>query len=176
VDSDLDKNSLQNLHRKIFLRGYLNKLCSEPSKIEFWGYLEKVGMMHVGQGQAHALHIEYVYVGVTVCFVQDFITEAVLSHLRLKMDLKIALVKVVHDSSGSENEIKDPAMAARTCSSNNLVTSPSGSDDDDALWNGMKRVNRDGPLKDRSDAKDLPSACPVAHSAIPRVTRTSIVS
>jgi hypothetical protein len=27
----------------MFLRAYLNKLCSDPSKMEFWEYLDKVG-------------------------------------------------------------------------------------------------------------------------------------
>lgn len=31
------------MHRKMFLRAYLNKLCSDPSTMEFWYYLDKVG-------------------------------------------------------------------------------------------------------------------------------------
>ncbi|EOA92117.1 uncharacterized protein SETTUDRAFT_86139 [Exserohilum turcica Et28A] len=95
VDTDLNENSPQILHRKMFLRGYLTKLCSDPSKMEFWEYLDKVGMMHVGQGRAHALHVEYVHIGVTLSFVQDILTEAVLSHPRLHMERKIALVKAL---------------------------------------------------------------------------------
>lgn len=38
-----DENSPQILHRKMFLRAYLTKLCSDPSKMEFWEYLDKVG-------------------------------------------------------------------------------------------------------------------------------------
>ena len=37
------EESPQILHRKMFLRGYLNKLCSDPTKMEFWEYLDKVG-------------------------------------------------------------------------------------------------------------------------------------
>ena len=43
VEQNLDEDSPQILHRKLFLRGYLNKLCSDPSKMEFWEYLDKVG-------------------------------------------------------------------------------------------------------------------------------------
>lgn len=39
----LDENSPQIQHRKMFLRAYLSKLCSDPSKMEFWEYLDKVG-------------------------------------------------------------------------------------------------------------------------------------
>lgn len=47
VDEFPDEDSPQIRYRKMFLRGYLQKLCSDPSKFEFWEYLDKVGMMHV---------------------------------------------------------------------------------------------------------------------------------
>jgi hypothetical protein len=43
LDKQPDENSPQILHRKKFLRGYLIKLCSDPKKMEFWEYLDKVG-------------------------------------------------------------------------------------------------------------------------------------
>lgn len=43
LDEVPDENSPQILHRKMFLRAYLTKLCSDPSKMEFWEYLDKVG-------------------------------------------------------------------------------------------------------------------------------------
>ena len=43
VDPNLKEDSPQILHRKMFLRAYLNKLCSDPSTMEFWYYLDKVG-------------------------------------------------------------------------------------------------------------------------------------
>lgn len=43
VDPALTENSPQILHRKMFLRAYLTKLCSDPSTMEFWYYLDKVG-------------------------------------------------------------------------------------------------------------------------------------
>lgn len=36
-----DGNIIQN--RKIFLRRYLTKLNSDPTKMEYWEYLDKVG-------------------------------------------------------------------------------------------------------------------------------------
>ncbi|KAF2833795.1 hypothetical protein CC86DRAFT_442157 [Ophiobolus disseminans] len=105
VDPNLSESSPQIMHRKMFLRGYLNKLCSDPSKMEFWQYLDKVGMMHVGQGRAHPLHVEYVHIGVTLSFVQDILTEAVLSHPRLKMDRKIALVKALSKVIWIQNDL-----------------------------------------------------------------------
>jgi hypothetical protein len=43
LEKQPDENSPQILHRKKFLRGYLIKLCSDPKKMEFWEYLDKVG-------------------------------------------------------------------------------------------------------------------------------------
>lgn len=105
VDPNLNENSPQILHRKMFLRGYLNKLCSDPSKMEFWEYLDKVGMMHVGQGRAHPLHVEYVHIGVTLSFVQDVLTEAILSHPRMKMERKIGLVKALSKVIWIQNDL-----------------------------------------------------------------------
>lgn len=43
LDEVLDENSPQILHRKMFLKAYLIKLCSDPTQMEFWEYLDKVG-------------------------------------------------------------------------------------------------------------------------------------
>lgn len=50
VDPNLTENSPQILHRKMFLRAYLSKLCSDPSTMEFWYYLDKVGYVKDGGG------------------------------------------------------------------------------------------------------------------------------
>ncbi|KAL1612320.1 hypothetical protein SLS60_000546 [Paraconiothyrium brasiliense] len=105
VDMNLNESSPQILHRKMFLRAYLTKLCSDPSKMEYWEYLDKVGMMHVGQGRAHPLHVEYVHIGVTLSFIQDVLTEAILSHPRLKMDRKIGLVKALSKVIWIQNDL-----------------------------------------------------------------------
>jgi len=62
-------------------------------------------MMHVGQGRAHPLHVEYVHIGATLSFVQDVLTEAILSHPRLKMDRKIALVKALSKVIWIQNDL-----------------------------------------------------------------------
>lgn len=105
LDPNLNEYSPQILHRKMFLRGYLNKLCSDPSRMEFWEYLDKVGMMHVGQGRVHPLHVEYVHIGVTLSFIQDVLTEAILSHPRMKMDKKIGLVKALSKVIWIQNDL-----------------------------------------------------------------------
>ncbi|TDZ37758.1 hypothetical protein CTRI78_v011024 [Colletotrichum trifolii] len=105
MDDVPDDNSPQILHRKMFLRAYLAKLCSDPSKMEFWEYLDKVGMMHVGLGRAHPLHVEYIHLGACLSFIQDVMTEAILSHPRLHMQRKIALVKALGKVIWIQNDL-----------------------------------------------------------------------
>lgn len=100
-----DENSPQVQHRKLFLRAYLAKLCSDPTKPEFWEYLDKVGMMHVGLGRAHPLHVEYVHIGATLAVVQDVLTEAILSHPRLHISRKAAIVKALGKVIWIQNDL-----------------------------------------------------------------------
>lgn len=43
MDDLPDEESPQIQHRKLFLRAYLNKLCTDPREMVFWEYLDKVG-------------------------------------------------------------------------------------------------------------------------------------
>ncbi|CAK7562278.1 MAG: hypothetical protein SEPTF4163_000114 [Sporothrix epigloea] len=105
MDEIPDENSPQILHRKMFLRAYLTKLCSDPSQMAFWEYLDKVGMMHVGLGRTHPLHVEYVHIGMTLSLIQDVLTEAVLSHPRLPMSRKMGLVKALGKVIWIQNDL-----------------------------------------------------------------------
>lgn len=105
LDDMPDENSPQILHRKMFLRAYLNKLCSDPSKMEFWEYLDKVGMMHVGLGRKHPLHVEYVHIGAALSVIQDVLNEALLSHPRLHITRKIAITKALGKVIWIQNDL-----------------------------------------------------------------------
>ena len=121
LDDTPTEESPQILHRKLFLRGYLNKLCSDPTKMEFWEYLDKVGyvresvygifaykvhrMMHVGLGRTHPLHIEYIHLGACLSFIQDIMTEAILSHPKLPLPRKISLVKALGKIIWIQNDL-----------------------------------------------------------------------
>ncbi|KAH8700382.1 Protoglobin-domain-containing protein [Talaromyces proteolyticus] len=105
LDEFPSEDSPQIAHRKMFLRGYLIKLCSDPSKMDFWEYLDKVGMMHVGQGRQHPLHVEYIHIGACLAFIQDTFTEAILSHPRLHLPRKIALVKALAKVIWIQNDL-----------------------------------------------------------------------
>ncbi|KAH8668773.1 Protoglobin-domain-containing protein [Xylariales sp. PMI_506] len=105
MDEIITENSPQIMHRKMFMRAYLLKLCSDPSRMEFWEYLDKVGMMHVGLGRAHPLNVEYVHLGACLSFIQDIMTEAILCHPKLSMARKIALVKALSKVIWIQNDL-----------------------------------------------------------------------
>lgn len=62
-------------------------------------------MMHVGLGRKHPLHIEYVHLGVCLGFIQDIMTEAILSHPRLHLQRKTALVKALNKVIWIQNDL-----------------------------------------------------------------------
>jgi hypothetical protein len=62
-------------------------------------------MMHVGLGRAHPLHIEYIHLGICLAFIQDLLTEAILSHPKLQLQRKIALVKAIGKVIWIQNDL-----------------------------------------------------------------------
>lgn len=62
-------------------------------------------MMHVGLGRKHPLHIEYVHLGVCLGFISDIMTEAILSHPRLPLPRKTALVKALNKVIWIQNDL-----------------------------------------------------------------------
>ena len=62
-------------------------------------------MMHVGLGRAHPLHVEYIHLGVCLSFIQDILTEAILSHPRLHLQRKVALVKAIGKVIWIQNDL-----------------------------------------------------------------------
>lgn len=105
MDEIPDEESPQVLHRKMFLRAYLKKLCSDPTQMEFWEYLDKVGMMHTGLGRTHPLHIEYIHIGAGLAVIQDVLNEAILSHPRLPLPRKIAILKALNKIIWIQNDL-----------------------------------------------------------------------
>ncbi|KAK7973967.1 hypothetical protein PG990_011431 [Apiospora arundinis] len=101
----LNESSPQIQHRKLFLRAYLYKLCSDPSAPELWEYLDKVGMMHVGLGRKHPLHIEYIHMGVCLGFIQDILTDAIMSHPKLSLQRKTAFVRAIGKVIWIQNDL-----------------------------------------------------------------------
>lgn len=101
------EDSAQIMHRKMFLRWYLTKLNSDCTRMEYWEYLDKVGLMHVGKGRKNPLHVEYVFLGPCLGFIQDAMFEAILSHPRLELYRKIALIKALGKVIWIQNDLME---------------------------------------------------------------------
>ncbi|KAF3919932.1 hypothetical protein AA313_de0202937 [Arthrobotrys entomopaga] len=101
------EDSAQIQHRKMFLRWYLTKLNSDCTRMEYWEYLDKVGLMHVGKGRKNPLHVDYVFLGVCLGFIQDAMFEAILSHPRLELYKKIAIVKALGKVIWIQNDLME---------------------------------------------------------------------
>jgi hypothetical protein len=62
-------------------------------------------MMHVGLGRTHPLHVEYIHIGASLSMIQDILTEAILSHPRLHLSRKIAIVKALGKVIWIQNDL-----------------------------------------------------------------------
>ncbi|KNG81083.1 hypothetical protein ANOM_010656 [Aspergillus nomiae NRRL 13137] len=105
IEEFYSEESPQILRRKMFLRWYLTKLCSDPTQTEFWRYLNKVGLMHAAQERMHPLNIEYIHMGACLGFIQDIFTEALMSHPRLQLQRKVALVRAIGKIIWIQNDL-----------------------------------------------------------------------
>ncbi|KAE8161063.1 Protoglobin-domain-containing protein [Aspergillus tamarii] len=105
IEEFYNEESPQIQRRKMFLRWYLTKLCSDPTQTEFWRYLNKVGMMHTAQERMHPLNIEYIHMGACLGFIQDIFTEALMSHPRLQLQRKVALVRAIGKIIWIQNDL-----------------------------------------------------------------------
>ncbi len=61
--------------------------------------------MHTGIGRTHPLHIEYVHIGAALAVIQDILSEAILSHPRLPLARKIAVVKALGKVIWIQNDL-----------------------------------------------------------------------
>ena len=62
-------------------------------------------MMHTGIGRTHPLHIEYIHIGAGLAVIQDVLTEAILSHPRLHLQRKMAIVKALGKVIWIQNDL-----------------------------------------------------------------------
>jgi hypothetical protein len=110
--------AIQN--RKIFLRWYLTRLNQDPSKMEFWEYLDKVGEMHVGSGRRNPLHVDYLFLGICMGYIQDAFTEAILTNTTIELRLRISIVRALGKLIWIQNDL----LARWHINENNLGANP----------------------------------------------------
>ncbi|KAJ5309670.1 uncharacterized protein N7443_002131 [Penicillium atrosanguineum] len=101
----LHEETPQIKRRKMFLRWYLIKLCQDPTSMDFWRYLNKVGIMHSGQERLHSLNIEFIHINVCIAYIQDIFIEALMSHPQLSLRRKIALVRAINKIIMIQNDL-----------------------------------------------------------------------
>ena len=76
--------------------------------------------MHCGQERLHKLNIEYVHIGACLGYIQDVFTEAILSHPRLSIQRKTALLRAINKIIWIQNDL----LAKWHVSEHNLGVSP----------------------------------------------------
>ena len=62
-------------------------------------------LMHVGKGRKHPLHVDYIFLGACLGYIQDAMTEAILSHPRIELTQKIAIVKAIGKVIWIQNDL-----------------------------------------------------------------------
>lgn len=62
-------------------------------------------MMHTGLGRTHPLHVEYIHIGAGLAVIQDVLNEAILSHPRLPLPRKMAIVKALNKVIWIQNDL-----------------------------------------------------------------------
>ncbi|KAL2871092.1 protoglobin family protein [Aspergillus lucknowensis] len=105
IEKFYNEESPQIQRRKMFLRWYLTKIISDPTQMDFWRYLNKVGLMHTAQERLHSLNIEYIHMGACLGYIQDVFTEALLSHPTLSLSRKTALLRAISKIIWIQNDL-----------------------------------------------------------------------
>lgn len=102
------------LHRKDFLKTYLVKLVSNSDwsdESRFWGYLDKVGVMHTGQpGFKHRenrpqLRVEIMHMSLLLGFVEDIVLQAVMGDDDLDVATKTKVLRAFNKVLWIQNDL-----------------------------------------------------------------------
>ncbi|KAJ5526838.1 hypothetical protein N7513_010997 [Penicillium frequentans] len=97
-DDYLTEETPQIQRRKMFLRWYLIKLCQDPTSMDFWRYLNKVGT-------PSPLNIEYIHLGACLGYIQDIFTEALMCHPQLSNRRKLGLIRAINKIIWIQNDL-----------------------------------------------------------------------
>ncbi|CAL5867605.1 uncharacterized protein PFLUO_LOCUS1824 [Penicillium psychrofluorescens] len=170
----LTEDTPQIQRRKVFLRWYLNRLCQDPTKMEFWRYIGKVGMMHSGQLRMDPLSVEYIHIGACIGYIQDIMIEAIMSHQQLSLRRKIALLRALTKVLWIQNDmfarwhVKDGDEFADEISLMSM--------DDQEGQDKEKRMfgSNDSSVSQEEDKSSLRSANSTLHSSKSRTDPTGV--
>ncbi|KAI5285685.1 hypothetical protein KEM54_000378, partial [Ascosphaera aggregata] len=109
VQSDDDDpftiNSPHVQRRKVFWKWYLTRLLSDPSRMEYWEYLDKIGRMHRGRILIHPLHIEYLHMNVCLGYLQDLFFEFISTNADYPVDFRFSLIRTMNKLLNVQNDL-----------------------------------------------------------------------
>ncbi|PYH91148.1 hypothetical protein BO71DRAFT_401603 [Aspergillus ellipticus CBS 707.79] len=91
--------------RKIFWKWYLTRLFSDPTPIEYWEYLAKVGEMHTGKVLMHPLKIEYMHMNTCLGTVNQLAIETISLQPDLSITFKFALIRTINKILCIQNDL-----------------------------------------------------------------------
>ncbi|KAF9886796.1 hypothetical protein FE257_011043 [Aspergillus nanangensis] len=93
VDDYFTIDSPHVQRRKVFWKWYLTRFCQDPSKLEYWQYLEKVGTMHNGQILMHPLNIEYIHMNACLGYLKELLLETISLSPDMSVPFKFAFIR-----------------------------------------------------------------------------------
>ncbi|PYH35318.1 uncharacterized protein BO87DRAFT_424821 [Aspergillus neoniger CBS 115656] len=91
--------------RKIFWKWYLTRLFSDPSRLEYWEYLDKVGKMHTGKILMHPLKIEYMHMNTCLGYVKELAYETISGHPEMSYPFKFTLIRAFNKIMTIQNDL-----------------------------------------------------------------------
>ncbi|KAL5360459.1 hypothetical protein BJX96DRAFT_150372 [Aspergillus floccosus] len=105
VDGLFTIDSPQVQRRKIFWKWYLTRFCSDPSQLEYWEYLDKVGRMHTGKILMHPLTIEYVHMNACIGYLKQMLLETISVHPDMSVQFKFAFIRSISKILCVQNDL-----------------------------------------------------------------------
>ncbi|EEQ83783.1 hypothetical protein RJZ56_006368 [Blastomyces dermatitidis] len=102
------------VHRKDFLKNYLIRLVSNKDwsdESSFWGYLDKVGIMHTGQaGFKHRekrpkLRVEVMHMSLLLAFVEEMVLQAILGAEGVDLQTKTGMITAFNKLVWIQNDL-----------------------------------------------------------------------
>lgn len=133
--------------------------------------------MHCGRGKA-SLNIEYVHIGICLGFIQDIFTEALLSHPRLSMPRKIALVRAIGKVIWIQNDLFAKWYVRDGEEFASLNNQKQETADEEGYLNGKKILDEDveaTPAEEAiAESPAMPAGCPFSGMAMEGKTGSKI--
>ncbi|RAL00016.1 uncharacterized protein BO80DRAFT_112188 [Aspergillus ibericus CBS 121593] len=148
--------------RKIFWKWYLTRLFSDPSQIEYWEYLDKVGKMHTGKILMHPLKIEYMHMNTCLGYVKELAYETISVHPEMSVPFKFALIRSLNKILTIQNDLisrcyirEGQEFAQDTSNKDATPPTESGANTDSA---SMSDTRSNADTRSSADTRSIPDS------------------